>query len=52
MLVQWVRNLQPADECEFRDIFIAVGHLGELTLEVFDVRLEAVTGSYLIVRRQ
>jgi len=41
-----VRNLQPANERERRDIFIAVGHLGELVLEVADVRLENVTGSH------
>jgi len=41
-----VRNLQLADECERRDIFTTVGHLGELVLEVADVRLEVVTEFY------
>jgi len=41
-----VRNLQPANEHEHRDIFTAVEHLGELILEVADARLEAVTGSH------
>jgi len=43
-----VRNLQSADEDECRDIFIAVGNLGELVLEVADVRLEIVV---LSIRR-
>ena len=42
VLIQGVKNLQPADERECRDIFTAVGNLGELILEVADVRLKAV----------
>ena len=41
-----MRNLQFIDECEFRDIFTATGNLGELVLEVADVRLEAVSLSH------
>ena len=36
-------NLQPVDECERRDIFTVIGHLGKLILEVADVRLETAT---------
>jgi len=46
ILVQRVRNLQPVDERQHRDIFTAIGHIRELVLEVVDVRLEAVTMSY------
>jgi len=41
-----VRNLQPANKRKRRDIFIAVGHLGELVLKIANVRLETVTGSH------
>jgi len=41
-----VRNLQFADERKCRDVFTAVGNLGELVMEVADVRLEAVTLSH------
>jgi len=34
--------LHLTDECELRDIFTAVGHLGELVLEVANVRLQAI----------
>ena len=38
---------QPIDECENDDIFIPVVHLGQLTLEVVNVRLETIEGSHL-----
>jgi len=41
-----VRNLQPADERERRDIFTVVGHLGKLVLKGADAQLVAVTGSH------
>ena len=47
VLVHGVRNLQPVDERESRDIFIAVRDLDELSLEEIDVRLEHVTLSHL-----
>ena len=37
-----MRNLHPTDKRECKDIFIAVGNLGELVLKVADVRLEVV----------
>ena len=42
MLVQRVRDLQPADASECRDVRTAVGDLGQLALEVADVGFEAV----------
>jgi len=39
--------LQPADECECRDIFTAIWDLGQLALEVADVRFEAVALPHL-----
>ena len=47
VLVQGVRNLQPVDERESRDIVIAVRDLDELALEEEDVRLEHVTLPHL-----
>ena len=41
-----VRNLQPADERECRDIFTVIGNFGELVLKVADVRVEAAILSY------
>ena len=41
-----MRNLQPADEFESRNIFITVRDLDELTLKEADVRLEVVTLPY------
>jgi len=38
-----VRNLQPTDECECRDIFTAVEKLGKLSLKALFIRLEVVT---------
>ena len=35
--------MQSADDCECRYIFIAIGNLGKLALEVVNVGLEAVT---------
>ena len=43
----FVSDSQLADECESGDIFAAVMHLGQLTVEVDDVRLETVGGSHL-----
>jgi len=43
MLVQRVRNLQPADECECRGILTAAGNFSQLALELNDVGLEVVT---------
>jgi len=42
-----VGDLQPANECESSDIFAAIVHLGQLTLEVAIVCIEAVGGSHL-----
>ena len=42
-----MRDLQPLDECECKDILIAVGNLGKLVLQVADVELEAITLPYL-----
>ena len=41
-----VRDLQFADKWECRDIFTVIGNLGELFLEVVDVRLEGIALSY------
>ena len=38
-----VKNLQPTDEYECRDIFISVRNFGHLALEVANVGLGAVT---------
>ena len=37
VLVQEVRNLQPTDECECRDILTVVGDFDKLALEEVDV---------------
>ena len=37
VLVQEVRNLQPTDECEYRDVLTIVGDFGVLALEETDV---------------
>jgi len=37
VLVQEVKNLQPTDERECRDILTAVGDFGKLALEEVDV---------------
>jgi len=42
-----VRDLQPADECECRDILTAVRNLGKLALGVDDEGLEAITLPHL-----
>ena len=49
-----MRDLQPADECECKDIYTAVGNLGKLTLKIADVGLESITlphlcGEYVMV---
>ena len=41
-----MRNLQPADECEYRDILTAIGKLGHLALKVANKGLEALTLPY------
>ena len=41
-----MRNLQPADECECRDILTIVGNFDQLALEVTYVGLEAVALSH------
>ena len=41
-----MRELQSTDERECRDIFTVVENLGELVLEVINVRLEAVILSH------
>jgi len=46
MFIHRVGDLRPADECESDNIFAAVVHLGQLTLEVADIRLETVRGSH------
>ena len=44
---QLVGDSQPADECKRGDIFAAVVHFVQLTLEEADVRLKTVGGSHL-----
>ena len=44
MFVQWVRNPQPADECEYRSIII--GNFGQLTLKVVDIGLKVIAPPY------
>ena len=46
MFIHRVGDLRPANECESGNIFTAVVHLGQLTLEVADIRLETVRGSH------
>ena len=38
-----MRDLQPTDECEFRDILAVIGDLGRLALKEAGARFEAVT---------
>jgi len=47
MSVQWVKDLQPANECKCRDVLIAVGDLGQLALKVASVRFKVVTWFHL-----
>jgi len=47
MFIQWVRDLQPADECDCKDVLTAVGDLGQLALEVANVRFKVVTLPHL-----
>ena len=47
MIVQGLRDLQPADERECRDVLIAIGDHGQLALKVANVRFKVVTLSYL-----
>ena len=37
-----MRNLQLADECDCRDILIAVGNFGQLALKATDIGFEVV----------
>jgi len=39
--------MQPTDECEYRDIFITVGNLDKVALEVADVGYEVITLPHL-----
>ena len=43
VLVQRVRDLQPADKCECCYLLTTVGDLGELALEEIDVGFEAIS---------
>jgi len=43
MFVHGVRDLQPVNECECRDILTAVGDLSQLVLQVADVGFEAIS---------
>ena len=47
MLVQRVRDLQPADERECGDILTAFENLSQLALEVANIRFEAVALPHL-----
>ena len=47
IFVQLAGDSQPADECESGDIFVAVVHFDQLTLEEADVHLETVGKSHL-----
>ena len=47
MFVKWVRDLQPSNECECRDVLIATENLCELALEKADVGFETVTLPHL-----
>jgi len=51
MFIQRIGDSQLADEYESGDIFIAVMHFGQLTLEEAYVRLETVEGLILMERR-
>ena len=51
MSVRLVRDLQPTDECECRDVLTATGDLGELALDVADVGLEAVALPHLDIEK-
>jgi len=37
VLIQGLRNLQPAKECECRDVLTTVGDFGELVLKEADI---------------
>ena len=45
--VQGVSDLQPADECERRDLFTAIRDFGKLALKDVDVRFETVSLPHL-----
>ena len=47
MFVQGVRDLQPADEYEYRDILTAVRELCELDFEIANIGFEAVALPHL-----
>jgi len=47
MFVQGVRNLQPADECECRDVLTAIGDLGLFALKVANVGFDVVALPHL-----
>ena len=48
MFVHEVKDLQPADEREYRDVLTVVRDLGQLALKVADVRFEAATLPHLV----
>ena len=43
VLVEWVSNLQPANECEGCYFFPTIGDFGELILKEIEVRLEVAS---------
>ena len=47
ILLQEARDLQSADEREYGDVLIAIGDLGQLALEVADVRFEVIALPHL-----
>ena len=47
MFVQGMRDLQPVDERECRDVLTAVGDIGQLVLKVAAVRFEIVAMPHL-----
>ena len=47
MFIQGVRELQPADECECKDVLTAVEDLSQLALEVVNVEFEVVVLPHL-----
>ena len=47
MFIQCVRDLQPADECDCKDVLTTVEDLSQLALEVANVRFKVVTLPHL-----
>ena len=48
MFIQELRNLQPDDEYECRDILTVVKNFGQLALEVANIGLKAVALSHFV----